>query len=149
MAWVCFCRLALGHEKKTPLRIPVEALRNRPVGNTKRGKRIVRFPLQVSSYEISQVSTGDCFAALLKSSSSLRRPADFSPPYRFNCLWTSSFHFQFHDLRLVLLGHCGHALRARQSHEIPSIRLFIVLPFQHIVEKITEGCESRRQLFLH
>ena len=28
--------------------------------------------------------------------------ADFSPPYRFNCLWACSFHFSFHDLRLVL-----------------------------------------------
>ena len=28
--------------------------------------------------------------------------ADFSPPYRFNCLWAFSFHLQFHDLRLVL-----------------------------------------------
>ena len=27
---------------------------------------------------------------------------DFSPPYRFNCLWACSFHFSFHDLRLVL-----------------------------------------------
>ena len=26
--------------------------------------------------------------------------ADFSPPYRFNCLLDLSFHFQFHDLRL-------------------------------------------------
>lgn len=22
---------------------------------------------------------------------------DFSPPYRFNCLWARSFHLQFHD----------------------------------------------------
>ena len=38
--------------------------------------------------------------------------ADFSPPYRFIrrrrgygglvCLWAFSFHFQFHDLRVVL-----------------------------------------------
>ena len=28
--------------------------------------------------------------------------ADFSPPYRFNCLWACSFHLQFYDLRLVL-----------------------------------------------
>ena len=43
--------------------------------------------------------------------------ADFSPPYRFIrrrrgygglvCLWAFSFHCQFHDLRLILLGHCG------------------------------------------
>jgi len=24
------------------------------------------------------------------------------PPYRFNCLWACSFHFQFHDLRLMV-----------------------------------------------
>jgi len=76
------------------------------------------------------------------------RKGRLPPPYRFNCLWACSFHFSFHDLRL-LLRHRGRALRARQSHEIPSLHLFIVLPFQHIVEKITEGREPRRQLFLH
>ena len=87
-----FCRLTgdtnRGQEKAS-LRVPVEALRNRLVGNTKRGKRIMRFPLQVSSYEISQVSTGDRFAAQIVYTAS-RCP----PIYRLvtDC---RSFHFSF------------------------------------------------------
>ena len=60
-------------------------------------------PLQgIVHLKVPKFQTATALQHCFKSSSSLRRPADFSPPYRFNCLWTSSFHFQFHDLRLVL-----------------------------------------------
>ena len=55
--------LAIGTKRKPPFRIPVEALRSH-CGNTKRGERHA-LPLQdIVHVEISQVSTGDCFAAM-------------------------------------------------------------------------------------
>ena len=31
------------------------------------------------------------------------------PPYRFNCLWTCSFHFSFHDSRLDISDRLQHS----------------------------------------
>lgn len=56
----------------------------------------MRFPLHsVVNLETSYISTNDCLqhCKLLFGG--------FLPPYRFNCLLASSFHLQFHDLRLL------------------------------------------------
>ena len=76
--------------------------------------------------------------------SSLRRSADFSPPYRFNCLWACSFHFSFHDLRL--LRNKGVAQYA--EHLIVINAVFAIVPFVPRL-KIPSGVEVHQFGRLH
>ena len=94
-----------------------------PMVEHKGRKRACAFLPSVATFEVSNVSEGDCFAALQivyppcggRRISRLSLPLGvfaspwvanprkgrLPPPYRFNCLWDSSFLSSFHDLRLL------------------------------------------------
>jgi hypothetical protein len=77
---------------KSSLRVFSEALRL-PFWNTKGGSA---FALASKCRQnFLRIPENDCLQHCKLLS------ADFSPPYRFNCLWACSFHFSFHDLRLL------------------------------------------------
>ena len=75
--------------------------------NTTKGKTLARFLCIVSSTKFLTFRS----ATALQHTKLLS--ADFSPPYRFNCLWACSFHFSFHDSRLDIgdrLQHSDHLI---------------------------------------
>ena len=77
----------------------------------------MRFLCIVSSgFETSHIS-GTTALQHCKLSILLAEAGGVLPPYRFNCLWDSSFHFQFHDLRV--LSQRGSESRAISSAARP------------------------------
>ena len=94
-------------KKKTSLHVPCEAVRN-ALTETRREVSALRFPLQgVVSRNFSRFtgrllcSIANCLSARTGGS------ADFSPPYRFNCLSSFFLSLPVHDLRLHEVPNVG------------------------------------------
>ena len=93
---------AIPAEKKTSLRISSEVVRL-PVKKHEARQTHSAFPLPSAIF--TETLTFRSMTALQHCLNHLPpcggQSADFSPPYRFNCLLSFFLSFQFHDLRLV------------------------------------------------
>ena len=94
-----------------------------PMVEHKGRKRVCAFLPSVATFEVSNVSEGDCFAALLKSSchSALAAAVAGRPPYRFGGAMGSS--------RPTVFGHAGRVTlpMRRPWRALPAYDRFTVL----------------------
>ena len=99
-----------------------------PIVEHKGRKRDCAFLPSVATSEIFERFTERLLCSIANCLSSFRRVADFSPPYRFNCLLARSFHCQFPRFEIGVIvylrqRHLGVLLEPRPSRANWQIRL--------------------------
>ena len=109
--------LTIGTKRKPPFVFSVRPF-ELPLVEHKGRKRVCAFLPVSLLMKISNVSRNDClqyckllsYPPVADRREAVARVVRLPPPYRFNCLWACSFHFSFHDLRL-LSCHCRREFR--------------------------------------